>query len=79
MVDTKVLIDIQQDIASIKKVHNYYGMVEQTGSIFMECEYGFFHASTFSEILIRDHANYQSKDIGERGLIQLISVIHNRA
>ena len=63
------------NIASIKKVHNYYGMVEQTGSIFMECEYGFFHASTFSEILIRDHANYQSKDIGERGLIQLISVI----
>ena len=63
------------NIANIKKVHNYYGMVEQTGSIFMECEYGFFHASTFSEILIRDHANYQSKDIGERGLIQLISVI----
>ena len=63
------------NIANIKKVHNYYGMVEQTGSIFMECEYGFFHASTFSEIIIRDHANYQSKDIGERGLIQLISVI----
>ena len=46
------------NVANIKKVHNYYGMVEQTGSIFMECEYGFLHASSFSDIIIRDHANY---------------------
>ena len=63
------------NVANIKKVHNYYGMVEQTGSIFMECEYGFLHASSFSDIIIRDHANYDSKGIGKRGLIQLLSVI----
>ena len=38
----------------IKKVINYYGMAEQTGSIFFECDHGFFHSSNFSEILIRD-------------------------
>jgi phenylacetate-coenzyme A ligase PaaK-like adenylate-forming protein len=63
------------NIANIDRVHNYYGMVEQTGSIFMECEYGFLHASSFSDIIIRDHATYDPKDIGERGLIQLLSVI----
>jgi phenylacetate-coenzyme A ligase PaaK-like adenylate-forming protein len=63
------------NISNIERVHNYYGMVEQTGSIFMECEYGFLHASSFSDIIIRDHANYDSKDIGKRGLIQLLSVI----
>jgi hypothetical protein len=41
----------------------------------MECEYGFLHASSFSDIIIRDHANYTSQDIGTRGLIQLLSVI----
>jgi len=61
--------------SGIKKVHNYYGMVEQTGSIFMECECGFLHASSFSDIIIRDHLDYSPKNIGERGLIQLLSVV----
>ena len=38
---------------NIKKVINYYGMVEQVGSIFFECEKGFFHSSIFSEVLIQ--------------------------
>jgi hypothetical protein len=28
----------------IKEVYDYYGMVEQTGSIYMECEEGHLHA-----------------------------------
>ena len=31
----------------IKKVHNYYGMVEQVGSIFVECEEGYLHPPIF--------------------------------
>jgi len=34
-----------QSVAQIRRVHNYYGMVEQTGSIFMECEAGYLHTS----------------------------------
>ena len=46
----------------INKIHNYYGMVEQTGSIFMECENGYYHPSIFSEIIIRDEdLNIQKK------------------
>ena len=36
----------------IKIVHNYYGMVEQTGSIFLECEHGYFHSSIFQIYLL---------------------------
>ena len=39
----------------IKNIHNYYGMVEQTGSVFLECELGYFHTSIFSDVYIRDH------------------------
>ena len=39
-------------ILGIKKIHNYYGLVEQTGSIFFECEYGNLHASIYSDIFI---------------------------
>jgi phenylacetate-coenzyme A ligase PaaK-like adenylate-forming protein len=59
----------------IAKVHNYYGMVEQTGSIFMECEHGHLHASTFSEIVIRDPITFKPKQPNAPGLIQLLSVI----
>ena len=39
---------------NIKKIINYYGLIEQTGSIFFECEEGFFHTSIFSDIKIVD-------------------------
>ena len=58
----------------IEKIINYYGMVEQVGSIFMECEYGFYHCSNFSDIIIRD-VNFNSLKVGEKGLIQLLSIL----
>ncbi|MBK9443379.1 MAG: acyl-protein synthetase [Comamonadaceae bacterium] len=59
----------------IRRVHNYYGMVEQTGSIFMECEAGHLHSSNHSEIIIRNPIGFNVRGIGEPGLIQLLSVI----
>ncbi len=38
----------------LQKIHNYYGMVEQTGSIFLECDYQRLHCSAFSDILSED-------------------------
>jgi len=64
-----------EDVCGIKEVYDYYGMVEQTGSIFMECEYGHLHASIFSDVLIRDYRSFQSLGIGRQGLIQLISLL----
>ena len=63
------------EVTGIKHVHNYYGMVEQTGSIFMECEQGYLHSSAWSEVIIRDYINFDPVRIGESGLIQLLSVI----
>lgn len=38
----------------IERVSNYYGMVEQVGSIFMECAMGHFHAPAFADVVFRD-------------------------
>jgi hypothetical protein len=59
----------------VGRVHNYYGMVEQTGSIFMECEAGHLHASSFSEVLIRDSVDFSPLGPGEPGLVEVLSVI----
>ena len=62
-------------VSGISRVHNYYGMVEQTGSIFMECEAGFFHASSWSDIIIRDPITLDKQPPGQQGLIQLLSAL----
>jgi hypothetical protein len=59
----------------IRRVHNYYGMVEQTGSIFMECERGFFHPSSYSDVIVRDPISFEVQPFGTSGLLQLLSSI----
>lgn len=57
------------------RIHNYYGMAEQLGSVFVECEEGHLHCSIFSDILIRDPKDFRSRGIGEDGLVELLSVL----
>lgn len=64
-----------KDVCGLKDIHDYYGMVEQTGCIYMECEYGHLHASTFSDVVIRRAADFKPANIGEKGIIQVVSVI----
>jgi hypothetical protein len=59
----------------IRRVHNYYGMVEQTGSIFMECEAGYFHPSAQSDVFARHPDTLQVLPFGQAGLLQLMSNI----
>lgn len=63
-----------QEWTGIDTVLNYYGMVEQTGSIFMECPCGRLHASIFSDVDILDPVTMEKKPSG-RGLIQCASLL----
>lgn len=57
------------------EVHNYYGMAEQLGSVFVECEYGHMHCSNYSDVHIRRSYDFSDAEIGEKGLIELISLL----
>ncbi|WP_047452173.1 acyl-protein synthetase [Alistipes sp. ZOR0009] len=63
------------DVCGIQKVYDYYGMVEQTGTIYMECEQGHLHCSIFSDIIIRRTEDFSVANIGEKGLIQVVSML----
>ena len=56
-------------------IHDYYGMVEQTGTIYMECEEGHLHASAYSDILIRRAKDFSLAEKGEEGIIEVVSVL----
>lgn len=63
------------DVCGLKRVHDYYGMVEQTGTIYMECEYGHLHTPIFSDVIIRRTSDFSVADIDEEGLIEVVSIL----
>ena len=64
-----------KNICGIDCVANYYGMVEQTGCIYMECECGHLHASTYSDVIIRRGTDFSVAEPGEKGIIQVVSLL----
>ncbi|WP_421227999.1 acyl-protein synthetase [Aeromonas enteropelogenes] len=59
----------------LRRVHNFYGMVEQVGSVFVECEQGHLHAPVFADLLVRDPLTHQPLGMGRPGLLQVLSAI----
>ena len=64
-----------REACGIQRVHDYYGMVEQTGCIYMECECGHLHASTYSDVIMRRMEDFAPCGVGEKGVIQVLSMI----
>lgn len=65
------------EVCGIKQanIHDYYGMVEQTGTIYMECEHGHLHTSVFSDVIIRNPIDFSEAEYGKKGLIEVVSVL----
>ena len=58
-----------------EKVHNYYGMIEQTGSIYMECSYGNLHAPSGADVILRNFEDFSENEFEKVGIIQIFSDI----
>lgn len=63
------------DLCGITHFLDHYGMVEQTGCIYGECEYGHLHASIYSDVITRRYQDFSPCEIGEKGIIQVVSVL----
>lgn len=63
------------DRTGCSRVHNYYGMIEQTGTIYMECSEGNLHAPSGADFLIRSTHTLEPLPAGQVGLVQLFSDI----
>lgn len=64
-----------KEVCGLEHIHDYYGMVEQTGCIYMECEHGHLHASIFSDVITRRPIDFTECEVGEPGIIQVVSTI----
>ena len=56
-------------------VADYYGMVEQTGCIHLECAEGHLHASTYADVIVRRPFDFSAAAFGERGILEVVSLL----
>ena len=63
------------NLCGVSHFLDHYGMVEQTGCIYAECEYGHLHASIYSDVIIRDFKDFSPCAIGKKGIIQVVSAL----
>lgn len=63
------------EVMGISEVVDYYGMAEQSGSIFFECTSSFFHTSKYSSVIARDFSTFLPLPNGKQGLIQVLSIL----
>lgn len=56
-------------------VIDFYGMVENVGVVYPDCEYGNKHVPAFGEVIIRDPLTLSPVGVGEQGLIQVCSAL----
>jgi len=74
-IDSKLFKNLLKKKLKLKNIYNYYGLIEQTGSIFLECpKCSCFRTTAFSDILIRDK-HFNVVPDGTKGLIQLFSIL----
>ncbi len=74
-VDNSIFKNQVSEYLRISKVHNFYGMVEQIGAVFVECEQGHLHCPSYTDILVRKPGNWEPADVGETGILELLSIL----
>lgn len=58
-----------------ENIIDFYGMVEQVGVVFLDCEYGHKHVPDFADVIIRDFLTLEEVCPGESGVIEVISTL----
>jgi hypothetical protein len=59
----------------IRGILDFYGMVEQVGTVFVDCESGNKHAPAFADVIVRRPHSLTPVNPGETGIIEVLSVL----
>jgi hypothetical protein len=61
------------EVTGLRRVHNFYGMAEQIGTVFVQCEAGQLHAPNAADVIVRDPLTWEPARTGESGVVQVLS------
>jgi len=60
---------------SSDRVVDFYGMVENVGVVYPDCEHGSKHVPSFAEVIVRDPLTLEPVQAGQQGLVQVCSAL----
>ena len=60
---------------SANRIIDYYGLVENVGVIYPDCQHGNKHVPAFAEVIVRNPLTLAPVAAGERGLLQVCSAL----
>ncbi len=61
--------------SGLTRIYNFYGMVEQVGSVYLEGEDGYLYPPNFADVIVRDPLTFAEQPVGKPGLIQVVSAL----
>jgi len=59
----------------LARIYNFYGLVEQVGSIYVEGENGYLYAPNYADVIVRDPLTWEPAPIGTPGILQVLSIL----
>lgn len=61
--------------AEAGRILDFYGMVEQVGTVFVDCPAGNKHAPAFADVILRRPLSLMPVEVGETGIIEVLSAL----
>lgn len=59
----------------LTRIFNFYGFVEQIGSMFLEGPNGLLYPPNFTDVIVRRESDFQPAEVGEEGIIEVVSLL----
>ncbi|MFZ1132774.1 MAG: hypothetical protein WBV31_15365 [Terriglobales bacterium] len=59
----------------LTRVYNFYGMVEQVGSVFLEGDDGYLYPPNFADVIVRDPTTFEELPNGQTGVLEVLSAL----
>jgi hypothetical protein len=64
-----------RELTGLERVHNFYGMAEQIGTVFVQCEAGELHAPNAADVIVREPRTWAEAPVGETGVVEVVSML----
>ena len=61
--------------AKTEQILDFYGMVEQVGTVFVDCSAGNKHAPAFADVILRRPLSLHPAEVGQTGIIEVLSAL----
>lgn len=60
---------------NLSRIYNFYGFVEQIGSMFVEGPGGLLYPPNFTDVIVRRPGSWEPAEPGEEGVVQVVSLL----